>query len=217
MARRDAFTGKSGLMSEAAEVPWDIQIQGRASGLWRRIESQRTTLVGKAFTKPVVQGTTRQAIGHHMAALGMPQAGGYSKADRKAPAKDKMAVAMTYMAAEAKKDASQRSDEAYMQGVAPAGQVGKWTRLVLYYAILVCSRRELMAFQPWFTELALPSAVCRYMDDVYLAMAYQDNEQLEDATNIAMHNNYYCISLPRVLLTLTHLYSTWNPKAVRGS
>ena len=27
MTRRDAFTRKSGLMSETAEVPWDIQIQ----------------------------------------------------------------------------------------------------------------------------------------------------------------------------------------------
>ena len=67
-------------MSETAEVPWDIQIQGRASGLWRRIRSQRNTLAGKAFTKPVVRGTSRQAIGHHMVALGIPQDGGYSKA-----------------------------------------------------------------------------------------------------------------------------------------
>ena len=57
-------------MSEAAEVPWDIQIQGtlegRASGLWRRIKSQWSTLAGKPFTKPVVKGTARQAIGHHI-------------------------------------------------------------------------------------------------------------------------------------------------------
>ena len=95
MTRRDAFTRKSGLMSETAEVPWDLQIQGRASGLWRRIKSQRNTLAGKAFTKPVVKGTTRQAIGHHMAALGMPQDGGYSKAEWKSLTKDKMAVART--------------------------------------------------------------------------------------------------------------------------
>ena len=58
--RQDAFTRKSGLMSETAEVPWDIQIHGRASGLWRRIKSQRNTLAGKAFTKPVVKGATWQ-------------------------------------------------------------------------------------------------------------------------------------------------------------
>ena len=74
MTRRDAFTRGPGLMPEAAEVPWDIQIQGRASGLWRRIRSQRntytgSTMAGKDFTKPVVKGITRQAIGHHMAAL----------------------------------------------------------------------------------------------------------------------------------------------------
>ena len=96
---------------------WDIQIQGRASGLWRRIRSQRNALAGKAFTKPVVRGTTRQAIGHHMAALGMPQDGGYSKAEWRELNKDKMAVArkarLTHMAmvAESKKDGPQRSDE----------------------------------------------------------------------------------------------------------
>ena len=43
-----------------------------------------------------------------------------------------------------------------------------------------------MAFQPRLTALALPSVMCRYMDDVYLAVAYQDNEQLEKATDLAM-------------------------------
>ena len=118
MTRRDAFTRKSGLMSETAEVPWDIQIHGRASGLWRRIKSQRITLAGKAFTKPVVQGTTRQAIGHHMAAVWMQQDGGYSKSEWKALPKDEMAVArtarLTHIVAEAKKDGPQCSDEAYM-------------------------------------------------------------------------------------------------------
>ena len=59
--------------------------------------------------------------------------------------------------------------------------------LSAFYAILVCSRRELMAFQPRLTDLALPSVVCRYMDDIYLAVAYQDNEQLENATKLAMY------------------------------
>ena len=44
-----------------------------------------------------------------------------------------------------------------------------------------------MAFQPRLTELALPSVVCRYMDDVYLSVAYHDNEQLEDATKLVMY------------------------------
>ena len=136
MTRRDAFTRKSGLMSETAEVPWDLQIQGRTSGLWRRIKSQRNinTLAGKAITKPIVKCTTRQAIGHHMAALGMPQDGGYSKAEWKALTKDKMAAArkarLIHMVAKAKKDGPQRSDEAYMQGATPAGQMGRWARLM---------------------------------------------------------------------------------------
>ena len=40
------------------------------------------------------------------------------------------ATRLTHMVAEAKKDGPQRSDEAYLQGVTPAGQVGKWARLV---------------------------------------------------------------------------------------
>ena len=44
-----------------------------------------------------------------------------------------------------------------------------------------------MAFQPRGTELALPSVVCRYMDDVCLTVAYQDHEQLKKATNLAMY------------------------------
>ena len=113
-------------MSEAAEAPWDIQIQGRASGLWRRTRGQQNTLAGTAFTKPVVRGTTRQAIGHHVAALD----GGHSKAEWRELNKDKMAGArkarLTHMVAESKKDGPQRSDEAYMQGATPAGQVVHW-------------------------------------------------------------------------------------------
>ena len=108
-------------MSETAEVPWDLQIQGRAPGLWRRIKSQRNTLAGKDFTKPVVKGTTRQAIGHHMAALGVQQDGGYSKYEWRELTKGKLAAARTarlsHMVAEARKEGPLCSDEAYMQGV----------------------------------------------------------------------------------------------------
>ena len=83
--------------------------------------------------------------------------------------------------------------------------------LSAFYAILVCSRRELMAFQPRLTEPALPSVVCRYMDDVYLAVAYQDDKQLEEATNLAMYIAAEGTGYPH------HLCSTWNQKALRGS
>ena len=56
-------------MSETTEVPWDIQVQGRAAGLWRRIRTQRNTLAGKSFTKPLLAGTARQALGRHMDVL----------------------------------------------------------------------------------------------------------------------------------------------------
>ena len=56
-----------------------------------------------------------------------------------------------------------------------------------FYTTLVCSRREMMAFQPRLIELALPCVVCHYMDDVYLVVAYQDTEQLGKATELAMY------------------------------
>ena len=44
-----------------------------------------------------------------------------------------------------------------------------------------------MPFQPRLTKLALPSVVCRYIDNVYLAVAYQDILQLGRATDLAMY------------------------------
>ena len=54
--------------------------------------------------------------------------------------------------------------------------------LSVFYAILVCSRRDAMVFKPRLTEIALPMVTCHYMDNVLLAFAWQDNEQLERAT-----------------------------------
>ena len=76
-----------------------------------------------------------------MAALGMPQVGEHSKGEWKEMTKDRMArsqgrartARMSHMVAESKKDGAQRSDEAYMQGVTPAGQVckvGQWATIV---------------------------------------------------------------------------------------
>ena len=59
--------------------------------------------------------------------------------------------------------------------------------LSAFYAILVCSRREAMVFKPRLTELALPMVTCCYMDDVFLAFSWQDNEHLERATEVAKY------------------------------
>ena len=48
---------------------------------------------------------------------------------------------LTHMVAESKKDGTQRSNEAYMQGVTPAGQVGHWARLVPAFGTRVKYRR----------------------------------------------------------------------------
>ena len=44
-----------------------------------------------------------------------------------------------------------------------------------------------MVFKPRLTELALPMVTCRYMDDAFLAFAWQDNKQLERATEVAKY------------------------------
>ena len=59
--------------------------------------------------------------------------------------------------------------------------------LSAFYDVLVCSRREAMAFKPGLTELALPMVTCRYMDDVFSEFAWHDNEQLERPTDVAKY------------------------------
>ena len=44
-----------------------------------------------------------------------------------------------------------------------------------------------MVFKPRLTELALPMVTCHYMDDVFLAFAWQNNEQQEIATEVAKY------------------------------
>ena len=56
--------------------------------------------------------------------------------------------------------------------------------LSAYYALLCCSRKEATAFTPMLRELALPCAVCRYMDDVYVAIAYANEDHLTQATEV---------------------------------
>ena len=56
--------------------------------------------------------------------------------------------------------------------------------LSAFYAILCCSRREAIAFMPLLRELSSPYAVCRYMDDVYVAIAYTSEDQLLQATKV---------------------------------
>ena len=38
-SRKDAFIRKGGLMSETSEVPWDVQMKCRSSGLHKRLQS----------------------------------------------------------------------------------------------------------------------------------------------------------------------------------
>ena len=75
----------------------------------------------------------------------MPQEGGYSKYEWRELTKGKLAAArtarLTHMVAEARKEGPLRSDEAYMQGVTQAGQVGKWARLVPAFGTRVKYRR----------------------------------------------------------------------------
>ena len=54
---RDAFTKKSGLMYETVETPWDIQVQGRASSLYKGIRDQRGMMAGAAYAKGGADGS----------------------------------------------------------------------------------------------------------------------------------------------------------------
>ena len=56
--------------------------------------------------------------------------------------------------------------------------------LSAFYATLCCSRREATAFTPRLREFALPVAVCRCMDDVYIGIAYAEDDQLVQATQV---------------------------------
>ena len=51
------------------------QCPGKGCWLWRRIRTQRSTLAGRSFTKPLLAGTARQALGCHMDVLGVRQEG----------------------------------------------------------------------------------------------------------------------------------------------
>ena len=66
----------------------------------------------------MAQGTSRQALGHHITVLVMPQAVCVSKGVWVGLTKDK------------KSGGQLRSDEAYMRGVAAKGQEGRWARVV---------------------------------------------------------------------------------------
>ena len=47
-SRRDAFARNRGLMSETAEVPWDIQLKGKAGSLLKRLYDQGpSTMAGR--------------------------------------------------------------------------------------------------------------------------------------------------------------------------
>ena len=52
------------------------------------------------------------------------------------------------------------------------------------YAIPCCSCREATAFTHRLQEPTLPVAVCRYMDDVYINIAYANDDQLMQATQV---------------------------------
>ena len=145
LSRRDSFTRKTGLMSETNEVPWDIQVQGRAAGLWRRIRTQGNTLAGKSFAKPVLAGTAREALGRHMAGLGVRQQGGATKWAWAKLTKGKMAEArkgrLRNLVREAGAEGPLRSDEAYMKSVTAQGQAGKWAGVVPAFGTRVRFRR----------------------------------------------------------------------------
>ena len=72
VSRRDAFTKKSGLMSETMETPWGIQVQGTAASLYKRIRDWRGTMAGAAYAEGEADGSVRQMMRMHIGLLGLP-------------------------------------------------------------------------------------------------------------------------------------------------
>ena len=75
--RKDSFIKKGGLMMETTETPWDIQVQTKGAGTWRRLKRQNGSLAsammrgainGGAVLDPYLKGMTAD-----LAALGLPQ------------------------------------------------------------------------------------------------------------------------------------------------
>ena len=78
------------------------------------------------------------------------------------------------------------SNRLYKRGLgAPMGGM-----LSAFYPIICCSKREATASTPRLRDrldLPMPVAVCRHMDDVYIAIAYVTNDQLTQATEVARY------------------------------
>ena len=70
VSQRDTYTKKAGLMSETVDTPWDIQVQGRAASLYKRIRDQRGTMAGAAYAKGEADGSVRQMMRLHVGLLG---------------------------------------------------------------------------------------------------------------------------------------------------
>lgn len=72
--------------------------------------------------------------------------------------------------------------------------------LSAFYAILCCSCREEQAFTPLLRGLALPCAVGRYMDDVYIAIAWTNDSQVMKDTQIVNFIAAECTGYPTPLV-----------------
>ena len=59
--------------------------------------------------------------------------------------------------------------------------------LSAFYAIICCRKIEATVFTPRRRELSMPVAVCRYMDDVHIAIVYITNAQLTLATEVVRY------------------------------
>ena len=145
-SRKDAFIRKGGLMPETQEVPWDIHMNGRSSGLHKRLQSQGSqTMAGKMFTPAPAPNSVQYVMGVQAFQLGL------DPWSRCRPRKWKQKVQdATYAARTARlnelvtsglQDGSARGDAAYMQSVTGSGQVWSWAKLVPAFGARVNFRR----------------------------------------------------------------------------
>ena len=136
--------GNGGLMSETKEVPWDIQMNRRSSGLHKRLQSQDSPILGGKMLAPApAPNSVQYAMGCKASnwawtpGPGAGQGSGFRrcKVQPMQPGQQLVTSGLQY--------GSSMDDAAYMQGVTGSGQVGSYFKR---NAWLRCSRLSLDAW-----------------------------------------------------------------------
>ena len=145
-SRRDAFARKRGLMSETAEVPWDIQLKGEAGSLLKRLYDQGpSTMAGRMMPAHPPPTSVAGSMLQHAQDIGLNPRTPVGPWAWKRTAREAVQGARSARLADLSQTAQLGhdlpGDAAYMASVTPAGQVGAWAKLVPAFGTRVNFRR----------------------------------------------------------------------------